>query len=208
MEIVLATRNAGKVRELQTMLEDTPYQVVPQSALACPEVPETGLTFVENALIKARHAALYTGRPAIADDSGLACEALAGAPGIYSARYAGVDASDADNIDRLLHAMRLIPADGRRCRFICVIVFLSHPLDPCPIIAQGSWDGGVTQIARGEGGFGYDPIFEVPGTGMTAAQISPAEKIRLSHRGAALRSLVERLAQREMSTQPPPASHA
>lgn len=193
MDIVLATGNAGKVRELRAMLAGTTYRVIPQAEFACPEVEETGLSFIENALIKARHAARYTGLPAIADDSGLACDALNGAPGIHSARYAGAGASDQANITKLLNAMQGVPADARTCRFICAMAFLAHAADPCPITAQGVWEGRVARAPRGTQGFGYDPVFEVPGTPCTAAELEPARKHALSHRGRALTGLVERL---------------
>ncbi len=196
MEIVLATGNLGKVRELQAMLAGTPYHILPQSEFACPEVAETGLSFVENALIKARHAARFTGRPALADDSGLACDALDGAPGIYSARYAGSGASDMANVAKLLHAMNTVPAAARGCRFICVMVYLAHAADPCPLIAQGVWEGQVAQAPRGTEGFGYDPVFEVPALGLTAAELVAAQKQALSHRGQAVTELIRLLAMR------------
>lgn len=196
MEIVLATGNLGKVRELQAMLAGTPYHLIAQSEFAVPEVAETGLSFVENALIKARHAAACTGRPALADDSGLACDALDGAPGIYSARYAGSGASEAANVAKLLLEMAPVLPAARGCRFICVMVYLAHAADPCPLIAQGVWEGRVTQAARGTGGFGYDPIFELPALGLTAAQLTGAQKQALSHRGLAVTELVRCLAAR------------
>lgn len=189
------------------MLAGTPYALIPQSEFACPMVAETGLSFVENALIKARHAAAVTGLPAIADDSGLACDALQGAPGIYSARYAGPgdggpEASDAANVAKLLAAMQGVPRAARGCRFICVMVFIAHAADPCPLIAQGVWEGRVASAPRGDQGFGYDPIFEVPGTGreteFTAAELAPARKQNLSHRGMALTELVRQLAARHV----------
>ncbi len=196
MDIVLATGNAGKVRELRAMLAGTPYRIIPQAEFACPEVAETGLSFVENALIKARHATLHTGLPAIADDSGLACEALQGAPGIYSARYAGLGAGDAANMAKLLATLQPVPRAARGCRFICVMVYVAHAVDPFPVIAQGVWDGWVARVPRGTQGFGYDPIFEVPGTDLTAAELAPARKHAMSHRGIALTDLVKQLAAR------------
>ena len=189
-ELVFATGNAGKVGELGTLLAGHGVMVIAQSKLGCPEVEETGLTFLENALIKARHAARFTGRAALADDSGLAVDALNGAPGIYSARYAGRQASDADNRARLLAALTDIPLAARACRFICVMVYLAHAEDPVPVIAQGQWEGAVALAPRGTQGFGYDPIFWVPTDGCTAAELSVARKNALSHRGQALRALV------------------
>jgi len=193
VRIVLATGNPGKVRELQALLAGTTFEVIPQREFACPDIEETGLSFVENALIKARHAARHTGLPAIADDSGLACDALRGAPGIYSARYAGVGASDAANVTKLLGALANVPSTARGCRFLCAMAFLAHAEDPVPIIAEGCWTGKVALAPRGDRGFGYDPIFEVPGTDLTAAELGPRQKEAVSHRGMALRELVRRL---------------
>ncbi|MGD9602764.1 MAG: RdgB/HAM1 family non-canonical purine NTP pyrophosphatase [Gammaproteobacteria bacterium] len=193
-DVVLATGNPGKVRELQALLAGTAWRVIPQSALAVPEAAETGLSFIENALIKARHAAQVTGLPAIADDSGLACDALHGAPGIWSARYAGLGAGDADNVRKLLEALHDVPLAARGARFLCAMVFVAHAADPCPVIAEGAWAGRIAQAPRGARGFGYDPVFEVPGTAWTAAELDPADKQARSHRGQALRALVARLA--------------
>ncbi len=193
MKIVLASNNPGKVREIGAMLEGSGIQVVPQSDFAVGEVEETGLTFVENALLKARHAAELSGLPAIADDSGLVVDALNGAPGIYSARYAGPDATDADNLHKLLDAMVDVPEAERTARFVCLMVFLRHAADPLPLVCQGIWEGRITTAPSGEGGFGYDPIFFVPERGCTSAELPPEEKNRLSHRGRALRCLVEAL---------------
>lgn len=187
--MVLASGNAGKVREMNHLLEDCHWQVVPQSDFAVPEVAETGLTFVENALIKARHAAQHSGLPALADDSGLEVDALNGAPGIYSARFAGPAASDADNWRKLLEDLRGIPEAGRSARFQCVLVFLRHPLDPTPLICQGTWEGCILTAPLGDQGFGYDPVFWVPQLARSSAQLSVAEKNALSHRGQALRQL-------------------
>jgi len=192
-ELVLATGNAGKVREMQALLDGLGWRVVPQSRLGVPEAEETGLGFIDNALIKARHAARHTGLPALADDSGLACDALEGAPGIYSARYAGVGASDAANIEKLLHALSNTAPAARRCRFFCAIAFVRHAADPCPIIAEGAWEGRVALTPRGTQGFGYDPVFEVVEMGLTAAELDPATKQRLSHRGQALTRFIARL---------------
>lgn len=189
-EIVLATGNAGKLRELSTLLAGTGVTVRAQSDWGVESVEETGLSFLENALLKARHAARHTGLPAIADDSGIICDALGAAPGIYSARYAGVGASDQENLERLLRDMAEVPEGRRGCRYICVMVYLAHPTDASPFIAQGVWQGTVARAPRGAGGFGYDPIFVVPGGAHTAAELDPSCKNQLSHRGQALRALV------------------
>ncbi|MSR15954.1 MAG: RdgB/HAM1 family non-canonical purine NTP pyrophosphatase [Gammaproteobacteria bacterium] len=192
-ELVLATANGGKVRELQALLAGHDYHVRTQAEFACPEVPETGLSFVENALIKARNAARHCGLPAIADDSGLACDALNGAPGIYSARYAGDHATDTQNLLYLLQAMKRVPEVARTCRYVCVIAYLAHADDQLPVLAQGIWEGRVTTAPCGTGGFGYDPIFFVPTDGCTAAELAASRKEVLSHRGQALRELIARL---------------
>jgi XTP/dITP diphosphohydrolase len=194
MDAVLATGNAGKLSELRALLAPAGLRVRAQAEFGCADADETGLSFVENALIKARHAARHTGLPAIADDSGLACDALGGAPGIRSARYAGVGAGDAANVARLLTALADVPEARRGCRFLCVIVYLAHAEDPWPLIAQGAWAGQVARAPRGDGGFGYDPVFEVPGTGLTAAQLAPERKLALSHRAQALAGLLATLA--------------
>lgn len=185
-KIVLATANPGKLRELQAVLAGLDFEIVPQSAFGVPEVEETGLTFIENALLKARNAALYTGLPALADDSGLAVDALGGVPGIYSARYAGAGAGDRANIGKLLAELEGVPAERRTARFVCVLALLHHPADPTPLICQGSWEGTILTEPRGEGGFGYDPIFFVPGEQRTVAELEPAVKNQISHRGQAL----------------------
>ncbi|MER2581599.1 MAG: XTP/dITP diphosphatase [Candidatus Competibacter sp.] len=185
-KIVLATANPGKLRELQAVLAGLDFEIVPQSAFGVPEAEETGLTFIENALLKARNAALYTGLPALADDSGLAVDALGGVPGIYSARYAGAGAGDRANIGKLLAELEGVPAERRTARFVCVLALLHHPADPTPLICQGSWEGTILTEPRGEGGFGYDPIFFVPGEQRTAAELEPAVKNQISHRGQAL----------------------
>lgn len=192
-QVVLATGNQGKVRELATMLEELAIDVLPQTQFDVPEVPETGTTFVENAIIKARHAAKITGLPAIADDSGLEVDFLKGAPGIYSSRYAGEDASDRDNVVKLLQALEGVELSQRSARFQCVIVYMRHADDPTPIICQGSWEGHITEEASGTDGFGYDPIFFAPETNCTSAELAKAEKNRLSHRGKALKQLLPRL---------------
>jgi XTP/dITP diphosphohydrolase len=188
-KIVLATGNQGKVKELANMLQNLQITVVPQSDFKVSEVAETGTTFVENAIIKARHAAKITGLPAIADDSGLAVDYLQGAPGIYSARYAGKNANDNDNIDKLLTELKEVPAAQRSARFLCVLVFMRHADDPTPIICQGEWQGLITQKRSGEQGFGYDPIFYVEQQQMTSAQLPRDLKNQLSHRGKALELL-------------------
>lgn len=187
--IVLASNNAGKVRELTELLAGARIRVVPQGDFGVPEADETGLSFVENAILKARNAAQHSGLPAIADDSGLEVDALHGAPGIYSARYAGVGASDADNVVKLLHALESVPESERTARFQCVMVYMRHAADPTPLICQGAWEGRILFAPQGENGFGYDPVFYVPTEGRSAAELESAVKNALSHRGQALRQL-------------------
>ncbi len=196
-KIVLATGNPGKVRELQALLATLNVEVVPQSAFQVPAVAETGLSFVENAILKARHAARHSGLPAIADDSGLVVDALQGAPGIYSARYAGSGASDRDNVAKLLTALHAVPEAERSARFYCTLVYLRHAEDPMPLICEGVWEGVITPAPRGTGGFGYDPVFFVSSESKTAAELDPAAKNRLSHRGQALAELLKRLARHD-----------
>ncbi len=191
MCIVLASGNPGKIREIQAILAPFGVRILPQTAFAIPEIEETAPTFVENALIKARNAARYAGLPALADDSGLEVEALNGAPGVYSARYAGPGADDALNNAKLLEALTGLEEKDRGARFRCVLVFVRHPYDPSPLIAEGTWEGVITTQPRGEGGFGYDPLFYLPELGRTAAQLAAEEKNRLSHRGKALQRLLE-----------------
>ncbi len=179
--------------ELGALLDGRGWIVRPQRDFAVVEAEETGLSFVENALIKARNAARHTGLPAIADDSGLVCDALAGAPGIRSARYAGATATDAANVDKLLAALEDVSDEERCCRFVCTMVYLAHAEDPCPLIAQGHWEGLVARTPRGTRGFGYDPIFIAAGGHFTAAELDPALKNELSHRGQALRALVAQM---------------
>jgi XTP/dITP diphosphohydrolase len=193
-EIVLASNNPGKVREIGQMLADLELQVLPQSAFNIEEVEETGLSFVENAIIKARHAAAESGLPAIADDSGLEVDALNGAPGIYSARYAGPGASDAQNLQKLLAGLENVPEAQRTARFQCLLVYMRHAQDPTPLICQGTWEGRITFEPRGDSGFGYDPVFFVPSHNCTSAELAPEVKNQLSHRGQALRLLVAALA--------------
>lgn len=194
--VVLASNNAGKAREFGQLLADSGLEVVAQTEFDVPEAEETAPTFVENALLKARNAALHTGLPAIADDSGLAVDALDGEPGIYSARYAGPGADDAANNARLLEKMRGVPPAERGAAFICALVYLRHANDPVPLICQGTWRGLLLEAPRGDNGFGYDPLFLVPELDRTSAELPPQEKNRRSHRGQALRQLVDRLAAR------------
>lgn len=187
--IVLATGNAGKVREFSAMLADRGLEFVRQTELNVPEVAETGLTFVENALLKARNAASITGLPAIADDSGLVVDALAGAPGLYSARYAGEGATDATNNAKLLQALQAVPDTQRSAYFYCCIVYLRHAHDPTPLIAEARWQGRILHGLQGENGFGYDPLFYVLTHNCSSAELPAAEKNRLSHRAQALQKL-------------------
>jgi XTP/dITP diphosphohydrolase len=188
--LVLATGNAGKLRELREILAPWNVDVRPQSEFTTAHAAETGLSFVENALLKARFAAGASGLPAIADDSGLEVDALQGAPGIHSARYAGPASSDADNNLKLLDELQETPNAARGARYRCAMVYLRWPLDAAPLIAQAAWEGRILRSPVGLNGFGYDPLFEVAGTRRTAAQIEPAEKNRISHRGQALRALL------------------
>ena len=188
--IVLASSNAGKVREINALLAAEEIHIIPQNALGVPEAAETGLSFVENAILKARNAAAHSGLAAIADDSGIEVDALAGAPGIYSARYAGPGASDLDNLNKLIEVIREVPPEQRTARFQCLMVYLRHAEDPTPVICQGTWEGLLLDAPRGDNGFGYDPIFLVPSEGCTSAELDPATKNRLSHRGQALSKLV------------------
>ena len=191
--VVLATGNKGKVRELGELLANFEMEVVPQTEFNVEEAEETGLTFVENAILKARNAAAQTGLPAIADDSGLEVDYLKGAPGIYSARYAGEDGNDPANNQKLLKALEGVDEAERTARFQCVMVYMRHQNDPVPLIAQGSWEGRILTAAQGENGFGYDPIFFVPEEGRSSAELAAEVKNRLSHRGQALKKLVELL---------------
>lgn len=189
--LVLATGNPGKVNELANMLSPLNINVVPQSDFNVGEVAETGTTFVENAIIKARHAALITGMPAIADDSGLEVDGLNGAPGVYSARFAGAGATDQDNIDKLLLELGNNPI--RTARFWCVLVLMRHANDPTPLICSASWEGEITLTQNGEGGFGYDPVFFVPTLNCTSAELTKEQKNAISHRGQALKNLLQQL---------------
>ena len=192
-QLVLASGNPGKLRELSIILDDLGYQLHAQSEFDVPEVPETGTTFVENAIIKARHAAEHTGLPSLADDSGIEVDALDGAPGVYSARFAGPDADDAANNALLVDKLRAVPPAQRSARYRAVIVFMRHAGDPSPLICEGSWEGMIQVEPSGAGGFGYDPYFYLPDQGCTSAQLSASEKNRLSHRGAALDELKRKL---------------
>ncbi len=194
--IVLASNNPGKVREISQLLAPLKLEVVPQTELGVAEVEETGLTFVENAILKARNAAGHTGLAAIADDSGLEVDALHGAPGIHSARYAGANGNDRANITRLLEELLDVPEAQRTARFQCLMVYLRHAGDPTPIICQGTWEGRVLFAPRGANGFGYDPVFFVPTHNCSAAELPADVKNQLSHRGQALHKLLEALRSR------------
>ena len=194
MKVVLASSNAGKLAELNALLQPAGLRVVAQDALGVESPEETGLTFVENALIKARAACAATGLPALADDSGVVVDALGGAPGVRSARYAGAGASDADNVAKLLEALAEVATPERGAAFVCAIVYLRHTHDPCPIVCEGVWRGRILDAPRGDGGFGYDPVFYVETLGRTAAELTRTEKNAVSHRGQALARLLERLA--------------
>lgn len=193
VKIVIATGNSGKLAELERLLEPLGLDVCPQSEFNIPDAEETGLSFVENALIKARHACHHTGLPAIADDSGLEVEALQGEPGIYSARYAGVHGNDAANNEKLLGALEGLSGEQRQARFQCLAVFMRHESDPVPIVAQGSWEGHILESPSGTKGFGYDPLFYVPSEGCSSAELDPTLKNRISHRGQALARLTKEL---------------
>ena len=190
---VLASANPGKLREFAALLSPFALQLVPQGELGIRPAAETGTTFLENALIKARHAAHLAHLPALADDSGLEVEALGGRPGVWSARFAGEAASDEDNLRRLLAELHDVPDEFRQARYQCVIVFLRSGQDPVPLIARGSWQGSIAHNPRGQGGFGYDPVFVPAGEHRSAAQLGSAEKNAVSHRGQALRALVAML---------------
>ena len=189
-QLVLASSNAGKVAELQSLLADQGITVLPQTEFGVPDADETGLSFIENAILKARHAAKLTGLPAIADDSGLAVHALGGAPGIYSARYAGEHGNDLKNLQQLLVDLKDVPPGERAAQFHCVLAFVRHADDPVPVIAHGIWHGQIAFEAAGSGGFGYDPIFLPDDSQGTAAELTAEQKKQLSHRGKALRLLV------------------
>ncbi len=196
--VVLASSNPGKLREINQLIAGLGLEAIPQSDFDVPDADETGLSFVENALLKARHAAQLTGLPALADDSGLEVDALQGAPGIYSARYSGEGetgegATDARNIEKLLAELKAVPEAERTARFQCLMVYLRHANDPTPLICQGTWEGHILFAPQGDNGFGYDPVFWVPSEQCSSAELTPEVKNRLSHRGQALARLVEML---------------
>jgi XTP/dITP diphosphohydrolase len=193
MKIVFASNNSGKIQELQSLLHPWQIQLIPQAELNVSEIAETGLTFIENALLKARHACQQTGLPAIGDDSGLEVPALKGAPGIYSARYAGEPSNAQNNIKKLLKVLENHPNEQRIAHFYCVLVFLRYPEDPTPLIGEGCWRGVITQEPLGEEGFGYDPIFFDPEENQSAAQLSLVKKNQISHRAQALKCLIDKL---------------
>ena len=192
-KLVLASANAGKIKELQQMLDKLGIEVIPQSTLNVPDIAETGLSFVENSLLKARNAAALTNLPAIADDSGLEVDFLDGAPGIYSARFSGEHATDASNREKLLQLMVDVPQEQRTARYQTLIVYMRHTNDPTPIICQGTWEGSIATDERGDGGFGYDSIFQVAETNCRAAELDKDTKNRLSHRGKAMANLLSEL---------------
>ncbi len=193
MKLVAATDNQDKLKEIKSYLADLPIELIPQSNFHVPIVAETGLSFIENAILKARHAAKYCELPCIADDSGLAVDALGGAPGIYSARYAGDDARAEDNIKKLLAAIKSLEGEERRARFYCVIAFVKHYNDPTPIICQAQWEGRLLEEPAGTGGFGYDPIFFIPNLNCTAAELEPEQKNNISHRAKALNEFTSKI---------------
>jgi len=192
-QIVLASSNKGKLKEFNQVLGDLGVEVVPQSQFSVPDADETGLSFVENAILKARHACQLTGLPALADDSGLEVDALNGAPGIYSARFAGPDATDEDNNRKLLQSLEGTSPEQRSARFRCVLVFMRHAEDPTPLICQGSWEGHILPLLQGDNGFGYDPLFLVPGLDISSAQLPPEQKNKVSHRGLAVQQLIQQI---------------
>ncbi|WP_455366235.1 XTP/dITP diphosphatase [Kaarinaea lacus] len=196
--VVLASGNKGKLREINQLLAGLHIEAIPQTEFNVPDVEETGLTFVENAILKARNAAEHAGLPALADDSGIEVDALNGEPGIYSARYAGKGATDEANLDKLLQALKDVSDTERTARFQCVMVYMAHAKDPTPLICQGTWEGRILYEPRGENGFGYDPVFYVPTHDCSAAELESGVKNQLSHRGQALRKFLA-LLQQEMS---------
>ncbi|WP_298611013.1 XTP/dITP diphosphatase [uncultured Thiothrix sp.] len=187
--LVLASSNAGKLREFNSLLADFGFEVIRQADLGVSDAEETGLSFVENALLKARHASQVTGFAALADDSGLVVDALNGQPGIYSARFAGQPTNDTANNAKLLAALKDVPTEQRTARFRCCIVLVRHPTDPVPLIAEASWEGQILTELQGQQGFGYDPLFYVPSHHCSAAELAASEKNRISHRGQALQRL-------------------
>ncbi|MBL4828162.1 MAG: RdgB/HAM1 family non-canonical purine NTP pyrophosphatase [Spongiibacteraceae bacterium] len=189
-KIVLASGNRGKLKELQQLLSEHTVEVIPQSTFNVPEAIENGLSFVENALIKARNASKHTGLPALADDSGLEVDALLGQPGIYSARFAGPKANDADNNSKLLHQLQNVPESQRSARFQCLLVYIRHESDPTPLIFQGSWEGQILFENSGNNGFGYDPLFFVPEKNCSSADLPADIKNTICHRGKAMAKLL------------------
>lgn len=193
-KIILASSNPGKIKEFSEFFLDLEFDVIGQAELGVESPTETGTTFIENAIIKARHASLEANLPSIADDSGLIVPALNGEPGVFSARYAGIGATDEQNSSKLIRKMQDFPAEDRKCYFVCVLVFMRFSSDPDPLIAKGCWEGLIGNKSAGQNGFGYDPIFIEPQSGKTAAQLSPQTKMSYSHRGKALRNLYKSLA--------------
>ncbi|MEX1033738.1 MAG: RdgB/HAM1 family non-canonical purine NTP pyrophosphatase [Cellvibrionaceae bacterium] len=191
-QIVVASNNGGKLREFQQLLKELPLELCPQSDFGITPAEETGLSFVENAILKARHACKQSGLPAIADDSGLAVDALRGAPGIYSARYSGTNDDEANN-RLLLENLKSVPETQRGARFHCALAYMRYEEDPCPIICQASWEGQILFAPQGENGFGYDPLFYLPLSGCSSAELPPEQKNRISHRGQAMRKLLREL---------------
>jgi XTP/dITP diphosphohydrolase len=199
LRLVLASANPGKLREFRALLDGLPFEVLSQSSLGVEAPEETARTFLGNALIKARHAAQVTGLAALADDSGLEVDALGGAPGVHSARFAGSQASDAENNSKLLQALEHVPPSARTARYRCALVFLESATDPAPLVAEAAWEGLILGAPRGAGGFGYDPYFWVPELGLSAAELAPDRKNSLSHRGRALAQLRAALSERAAS---------
>lgn len=192
-KIVLASGNPGKLKEFNSLLHTSGFEVLAQSELNIPEIEETGLSFVENAILKARNAAKHSQLPAIADDSGLEVDALLGRPGIYSARFSGLNATDKDNNKYLLELLRNIPNNQRQARFQCLLVFMRHAEDPTPLVCQGSWEGQILTSEQGSNGFGYDPLFFIPSENCSSAQLKPEVKNKISHRGQAMKELLRTL---------------
>ena len=193
MKVTVASSNKGKLTEFQQLLSGLNFDVVPQSEFQVPDAIENGLSFVENAIIKARHASKLTGLPAIADDSGLEVDFLNGAPGIYSSRFSGENATDEKNNQRLLSLLQEVEENERTARFQCLLVYMRHPEDPTPIICQGTWEGLITLNPEGDNGFGYDPLFFIPEFNCTSAQLEKTQKNKISHRGKAMAQLLKRL---------------
>jgi XTP/dITP diphosphohydrolase len=192
-ELVLASGNRGKIDEFQQLLGKLGWRIRPQSEFATIEVEETGLSFIENAILKARNAAAYSGLPALADDSGLEVDALKGAPGIYSARFAGEFANDSDNNQKLLEKLEGVSAEERGARFHCVLAFMRNENDPTPLICEGVWEGLILTSPRGDNGFGYDPLFYIPELNCCSAELAPLQKNKLSHRAKAMTMLLDTL---------------